>query len=72
MCVTQITDDSELALALASGLSQGDPSEGFPAEHVAQSYGAWLNSHPFDVGECTGSGCGKSMLKEHGAAAEWL
>ncbi|KAG2453926.1 hypothetical protein HYH02_002129 [Chlamydomonas schloesseri] len=46
----QITDDSELALALASGLSQGEPTEGFPAEHVAQSYGAWLNSHPFDVG----------------------
>ncbi|GLI68067.1 hypothetical protein VaNZ11_012395 [Volvox africanus] len=46
----QITDDSELAVALAAGLSQHDPSAGFPAEEVARKYGAWLESHPFDIG----------------------
>ncbi|GLC40704.1 hypothetical protein PLESTB_000030900 [Pleodorina starrii] len=46
----QITDDSELAMALATGLSGHEPAAGFPAEAVAQKYGAWLESHPFDVG----------------------
>ncbi|EFJ49525.1 hypothetical protein VOLCADRAFT_89811 [Volvox carteri f. nagariensis] len=51
----QITDDSELAMALAMGLSQHEPSAGYPAEAVAKQYGAWLASHPFDVGNtcCT-------------------
>lgn len=47
----QITDDSELALALGAGLSQHDPATGFPEEAVAQQYGIWLKSNPFDVGE---------------------
>ncbi|KAG2491875.1 hypothetical protein HYH03_009827 [Edaphochlamys debaryana] len=46
----QCTDDGELALALASGLSQQFPLDGFPAESVARAYGAWLQSSPFDVG----------------------
>jgi len=47
----QPTDDSELALALARALLDG---EGFDDERVAGAYGAWLESDPFDVGGTIG------------------
>ena len=47
----QPTDDSELALALARTLLDGD---GFDDERVAGAYGAWLESEPFDVGGTIG------------------
>lgn len=46
----QFTDDTELALSLAYGLSGHCPREGFPRTSVAQQYYSWLNSEPFDVG----------------------
>jgi hypothetical protein len=58
LCYTcgQVTDDSELALALASALDGSDPHRGFPADRAAALYEAWLDSYPFDVGEgCAGS-----------------
>ncbi|RLN98825.1 hypothetical protein BBJ28_00001415 [Nothophytophthora sp. Chile5] len=46
----QITDDSELALSLARGLSGRRPRDGFPLEPVARQYAAWCASEPFDIG----------------------
>jgi hypothetical protein len=72
---SQVTDDSELALALAHALVQAGPApdaaaalgsaegggggggaggggqELLPLDRIAAWYGAWLLSHPFDVGE---------------------
>lgn len=48
----QPTDDSELALALARALLDSD---GFDDERVAEVYGAWLESAPFDVGGTIGT-----------------
>jgi ADP-ribosylglycohydrolase len=48
----QPTDDSELALALARALLDGD---GFDDERVAEAYGTWLESAPFDVGGTIGT-----------------
>ncbi|KAI5059420.1 hypothetical protein GOP47_0025739 [Adiantum capillus-veneris] len=46
----QITDDSELAMALCHALSHRDPSLGLPTDAIAHSYKGWLDSNPFDVG----------------------
>jgi ADP-ribosylglycohydrolase len=46
----QITDDTELALAMTSALISVPPSSGFPADLVAQSYIDWYKSRPFDIG----------------------
>ena len=46
----QVTDDTELALALAQALSDKKPRDGFPLEAVATSYAAWYRSNPFDMG----------------------
>lgn len=41
----QVTDDTELALSMATGLLQGSSLEA-----VARAYSAWFGTHPFDVG----------------------
>lgn len=46
----QITDDSELTIALARALEGHHPHHGFPAGTVAKQYRAWYASSPFDVG----------------------
>jgi len=46
----QITDDGELTLALAQGLTSGVPYEG---DRVASQYRRWMLSSPFDVGNAT-------------------
>ncbi|KAI5059817.1 hypothetical protein GOP47_0026136 [Adiantum capillus-veneris] len=46
----QITDDSELAMALCHALSHREPSLGLPTDAIASSYKSWLDSNPFDVG----------------------
>lgn len=43
----QITDDSELAFALAYGLIEGAGS--YDADLIAKHYGLWLKSKPFDI-----------------------
>ena len=50
----QITDDSELEIAILNGLVKSKtfknkPSE-YPLEFVAEEYIYWINSNPFDVG----------------------
>lgn len=45
----QITDDTELALALAAGLSNSSTPI-FPSDEVAAQYHAWFESMPFDIG----------------------
>ncbi|TNC49317.1 hypothetical protein FHG66_11325 [Rubellimicrobium rubrum] len=49
----QITDDSEMALALARGLLE---EGGFNAKAVGQAYLAWGASDPFDMGGTTRAG----------------
>lgn len=46
----QVTDDSELELALLDALHNKDPFNGFPIEDVARNYIAWHKSIPFDMG----------------------
>lgn len=46
----QPTDDSELALALARNLVA---RKGYDIEHVAEAYGRWYGSEPFDIGNTT-------------------
>ncbi len=45
----QLTDDSELAFALADSLIAGGP-EGYDPERAASEYLAWWTSNPFDCG----------------------
>ncbi len=60
----QITDDSEMALALARSLvAEG----GFDADAVGQAYVAWGRSQPFDVGMTTRTAL--SALKGRGRAS---
>jgi ADP-ribosylglycohydrolase/fructose-1,6-bisphosphatase/inositol monophosphatase family enzyme len=49
----QPTDDSEMALALARSLVR---EQGFNADRVAETYVAWMRSHPFDIGATTRTG----------------
>lgn len=49
----QITDDSEMALALARSILAAG---GFDAGRAGQAYVAWGASHPFDVGSTTRMG----------------
>lgn len=46
----QFTDDSELAISLASALADRRPAAGFPLTKVAEKYHVWYKSHPFDIG----------------------
>ena len=60
----QITDDTELALALthalleaATPITANAPHGGLPASCIARWYGRWMKSPPFDVGNT----CAASM-----------
>lgn len=49
----QITDDTELALALADGLLRGRSTKSstiFPADTIANEYVKWMQTGPFDIG----------------------
>jgi ADP-ribosylglycohydrolase/fructose-1,6-bisphosphatase/inositol monophosphatase family enzyme len=61
----QPTDDSELALALARALV-GRPS--YDAEAVAEAYGRWSASAPFDCGTTTGRALGAAARAPAGKA----
>ncbi|RLN55547.1 hypothetical protein BBJ29_007602 [Phytophthora kernoviae] len=65
----QITDDSELALSLARGLSGHRPSDGFPLESVAHQYVAWCDSKPFDIGNTCAAAFGVTPDKDGNYAA---
>ena len=47
----QITDDSEMEIALLSALLESINDEYFPIELIATKYIEWYNSKPFDVGQ---------------------
>ncbi len=51
----QCTDDSELAISLASALVE---SREFDLESIAGQYRRWINSDPFDIGFTTGASLG--------------
>jgi ADP-ribosylglycohydrolase len=44
----QVTDDSELAISLATVLFKTSVSNGFPLDDIARSYIKWNKSDPFD------------------------
>lgn len=62
----QITDDSELDLALLAALSSGGRSSfsKFPIEAIAANYIAWHRSIPFDMGMT----CGRALAFAESAA----
>lgn len=69
----QITDDCELGLCLAHGLTQ---SRHFDREAIAQSYARWIESQPFDIGTTTVQSLGsfqhepwRAKAQTHGYAA---
>ena len=51
----QITDDSELAISLMNGISNGyNKSKGsLNYQNVAVEYANWIKSGPFDIGQAT-------------------
>lgn len=53
VAVGQVTDDTEMACALASVLAGRDPRAGFPTAAVRAAYVAWVKSGPFDLGIST-------------------
>lgn len=58
----QVTDDSELAISLATVLFKNNPSHGFPIDNVARSYIKWNKSDPFDCGLT----CRRTLGEFHG------
>ena len=64
----QITDDTELLLALATSLVHRDPTVGLPLDPVAAAYNAWRASSPFDMGRTCrvafGASCPGSMMRQ--------
>lgn len=53
----QPTDDSELAICLANGLTEKNESV-LNIDCIAKYYGAWIDSPPFDIGNTTRSALG--------------
>ncbi len=62
----QVTDDTELALALARSLIR---SSGYEADDAAASYVRWRRSDPFDVGGATNQAFGGKGAPGPGLAA---
>ena len=54
----QFTDDGELTTALLSALRRAQGR--WDADCVAHAYCSWSSSHPFDMGNTTGSALGRS------------
>merc|ERR1719235_920175 len=46
----QVTDDTELTICLADALAAAGSAPAFPEAEVADRYGAWFVSRPFDCG----------------------
>lgn len=46
----QFTDDTEMELALLTGLLKGQKDPYFPIERIAHEYIQWYHTHPFDIG----------------------
>ncbi len=64
----QITDDSELELAMIHGMLKNNNKEIFPYEAICNEYIEWIKSSPFDVGRTCANAFGtstnlESMLK---------
>lgn len=62
----QVTDDTELALALARSLVE---RRAYEPDHVAAAYVAWYESGPFDVGGTTAMAFGGRPARGAGLAA---
>mgnify|MGYP001371940642 CR=1 FL=1 len=65
----QITDDSELEIAILNGLVRsgvfGSDIRQYPIELVAEEYIFWINSYPFDVGStCSNAFSGALNYKD--------
>jgi ADP-ribosyl-[dinitrogen reductase] hydrolase len=57
----QITDDGELTLCLAKALAE---NQKFDLEKIAQNYGRWIDSNPFDIGSTTSASLGSYSRPE--------
>lgn len=60
----QITDDSELEIAILNALVKNkstDTPNVYPLELVAEEYIYWINSHPFDVGTTCSNAFSKAI-----------
>lgn len=53
VCIGQITDDSELEIALLSGIMESYGDGYFPLDRIAEKYIEWFRSEPFDIGYTT-------------------
>lgn len=70
----QVTDDSELTIALALALTGRDPEKGLPLDAIAGGYTDWYASNPFDIGNtCRAAfGEGYRYCRERGSGVEGL
>lgn len=57
----QVTDDSELALGLATSLAE---QQAFNLHDIAQKYMQWYHSPPFDIGRTIHTALGNTSLKK--------
>jgi ADP-ribosyl-[dinitrogen reductase] hydrolase len=68
----QITDDTEMAMALASSLLQFGPithEKTHLSELIARNYHRWYKSEPFDIGQATKNAVSHKTAEEMIAAA---
>ena len=52
----QPTDDTELAFSMMQGIVEGNDGKdkkSLPLKAIAKSYGKWIMSPPFDIGQTT-------------------
>lgn len=57
----QVTDDTELAMALARSMIRTGQ---FDITDIAKSYSVWFNSHPFDIGITTRNAFSRTKPKQ--------
>lgn len=63
----QFTDDSEMEIALLTGIVEGKDDDYFPTEYIANNYIKWYQTEPFDIGQTIrnallGSTCAEDMI----------
>lgn len=53
VCIGQVTDDSEMEMALLHAIIENGKDEYFPLDIIAKKYIEWYHSKPFDIGNTT-------------------
>lgn len=57
----QLTDDSEMALSLLWSIADHHKLDDIKKNYIAQYYGIWIHSNPFDIGNTTINALGSLM-----------